>query len=102
MLWNGEPTSSFKPSRGIRQGDPLSAYLFVICMERMFQTIEEAIVLNHWKPIRASRDGPLLSNLFFADDVVLFAEATQDQAYVIRDCLDRICGASGQRFSLAK
>lgn len=75
VLWNGEPTQSFKPSRGIRQGDPLSSYLFVMCMERLYQTIEDAIVLDKWKPIRASRDGPLLSNLFFADDVVLFAVA---------------------------
>lgn len=51
VLWNGEPTQSFKPSRGIRQGDPLSPYLFVMCMERLYQTIEESIVKGLWKPI---------------------------------------------------
>lgn len=102
VLWNGEPTDSFKPTRGVRQGDPLSPYLFVMCMERFYQTIEEAIVENRWKPIRASRNGPLLSNLFFADDVVLFAEAKEDQAMVIRECLERFCGASGQKVSLPK
>lgn len=78
VLWNSEPKQYFKPSRGVRQGDPLSPYLFVMCMERLFQTIEEAIAQEKWNPIRASRDGPLLSNLFFADDVVLFAEASVD------------------------
>lgn len=102
VLWNGEPSQSFKPSRGIRQGDPLSPYLFVMCMERLYQTIEEAIVQERWKPIRASRDGPLLSNLFFADGIILFAEASTDQAMVIHDCLDRFCKASGQRVSLSK
>lgn len=44
VLWNGEPSSSFAPSRGVRKGDPLSPYLFVMCMERLYQTIEEAII----------------------------------------------------------
>lgn len=102
VLWNGEPTQPFYPSRGIRQGDPLSPYLFVMCMERLYQTIEEAIVNNKWRPIRASRNGPLLSNLFFADDIVLFAEADIDQANVINDCLTRFCLASGQKISCSK
>lgn len=102
VLWNGEPTECFKPTRGIRQGDPLSPYIFVMCMERLYQTIEESIIQERWKPIRASRDGPLLSNLFFADDAVLFAEANIEQAGIIKDCLDRFCDASGQKLSLPK
>ena len=102
VLWNGEPSSSFNPSRGVRQGDPLSPYLFVMCMERLFQTIEESIIAQRWKPIRASRDGPLLSNLFFADDIILFTEASVEQAVVIQDCLDRFCRASGQKVSSSK
>lgn len=102
VLWNGEPSQCFTPSRGVRQGDPLSPYLFVMCMERLFQTIEEAIIEKKWKPIRASRDGPLLSNLFFADDIILFAEASLDQAQIIHDCLMRFCKASGQKVSLEK
>lgn len=73
-----------------------------MCMERLYQTIEESIIQERWKPIRASRDGPLLSNLFFADDAVLFAEANIEQAGIIKDCLDRFCDASGQKLSLPK
>lgn len=102
VLWNGEPSTNFTPSRGVRQGDSLSPYLFVMCMERLYQTIKEAIVLHRWKPIRASRDEPLLSNLFFADDIILFAEASVDQVMVIQDCLHRLCQASGQKISLSK
>lgn len=85
-----------------RQGDPFSPYLFVLCIERLNQVIEEAIIQGSWKPIYASRGGPQLSKLFFADDIILFAEATTDQALVIHDCLSRFCNASGQKVNLAK
>lgn len=102
LLWNGEQTDPFTPSPVIRQGDPLSPYLFVLCMERLNQIIEEAVIQGHWKPIYASRGGPLLSNLFFADDIMLFAEATTEQASILSSCLHRFCLASGQKVSLQK
>lgn len=91
MLWNGEPTHNLKPSRGIHQGDPLSPYLFVMCMERLYQTIEEAIALQKWKPIRASRNSSLISNMVFADDVVLFVVKDVNQVGIIQDCLKLLC-----------
>lgn len=50
-----------------------------MCMKRLYQTIEEAIINKKWKPIYASRNGTMLSNLFFADDIVLFAESSEEQ-----------------------
>lgn len=44
ILWNGEQTDAFTPTRGIRQGDPLSSNLFVLCRERLNQVIEEAVI----------------------------------------------------------
>ena len=102
ILWNGEPLEAFTPSRGIRQGDPLSPYLYVICMERLTHLIEFEISMGNWRPVRASRGGPLLSNLAFADDLILFAEASVDQAQVIRECLDKFCAASGSKVSFDK
>nr|KYP39534.1 LINE-1 reverse transcriptase isogeny [Cajanus cajan] len=51
VLWNGEALQEFHPSRGIRQGDPLSPYLFMLCMERLFHIIEVAVAQKLWKPI---------------------------------------------------
>nr|KYP57513.1 Retrovirus-related Pol polyprotein LINE-1 [Cajanus cajan] len=102
MLWNGEALEEFVPSRGIRQGDPISPYLFVLCMERLFHLITTTVDSQQWKPIRLSRDGPLLSHLAFADDLILFAEATLDQVEVIQSCLNHFCASSGQKVSIEK
>jgi len=43
ILWRGERTEAFTPSRGVRQGDPLSPYIFVLRMERLNQIIEAVV-----------------------------------------------------------
>lgn len=57
VLWNGEALESFSPTRGIRQGDPISPYLFVLCTERLFHAIEKATEEGQWKPIQLLRGG---------------------------------------------
>jgi hypothetical protein len=42
ILVNGEPHGFLKPSRGIRQGDPLSPYLFLLCAEGLYYLISNA------------------------------------------------------------
>jgi len=102
MLWNGEKTEAFTPSRGVRQGEPLSPYLLVLCMERLNQIIEDVVIRGTWKPAVASRGGPPLSWLFLADDLLLFGEATVEQARVIKQCLDMFCAALGEKVSPQK
>ncbi|KAG7579199.1 hypothetical protein ISN45_Aa03g033600 [Arabidopsis thaliana x Arabidopsis arenosa] len=102
ILWNGEKTESFKPARGLRQGDPLSPYLFVLCLERLCHMIDEAVIGKTWKPIHLSRGGPPLSHVCFADDLILFAEASVTQIRVLQSILEKFCWASGQKVSLEK
>ncbi|XP_039013267.1 uncharacterized protein LOC120142853 [Hibiscus syriacus] len=56
-----------------------SPYLFILCMERLANAIQAKVDAGRWKPIQLGRGGPRLSHLFFADDLVLFAEATMEQ-----------------------
>ncbi|KAG7559686.1 Reverse transcriptase domain [Arabidopsis thaliana x Arabidopsis arenosa] len=103
ILWNGEKTDAFKPSRGLRQGDPLSPYLFVLCLERLCHMIDRSIAVKDWKPICLSQGGGArLSHICFADDLILFAEASVAQIRVIRRVLEKFCVASGQKVSLEK
>jgi len=50
-----------------------------------------------WNPIRLSRGGPLISHLAFADDLILFTEASLEQVELISNILDIFCKSSGQK-----
>ncbi|MCH84332.1 RNA-directed DNA polymerase (Reverse transcriptase), partial [Trifolium medium] len=102
ILWNGSKTEPFSPMRGLRQGDPLSPYLFVLCMERLGTMISSSVSNGSWKPMQITKDGTKLSHLFFADDVLLFAKANVSQARVVNNVLERFCALSGLKISLDK
>ena len=102
ILVNGGQMENFKPSRGIRQGDPLSPYLFILCMEYLSLKILEECDTNSWKGIKASRGGPVFSHLFFADDLLLCAEASISCCHTIARVLDDFCYHSGQKVNLSK
>ncbi|KAL4379818.1 hypothetical protein GQ457_02G032950 [Hibiscus cannabinus] len=89
ISWNMELSDSFQPSRGIRQCDPMSPYIFVLCMERLSQAIKVEIAQGRWVEIKLSRHGPGLSHLLFADDIILFAKASDRQMHVMKAVLDR-------------
>ena len=102
MLFNGGALEPFHPSRGIRQGDPLSPYLFIMCMEILRALILEKCEAKLWKPVMASRGRIAFSCLFFANDLVLFAKADHKNFVAIKDVLDTFCALSGQKVSVEK
>ena len=102
LLFNGEALDPIHPSRGIRQGDPLSPYLFILCMDFISQLIEEKCSGNLWQAIKTSQSGLAFSHLLFADDLVFFARADYVNCSAIKDVWDDFCSVSGQTVSEAK
>ena len=102
ILVNGGQMETFKPFRGIRQGDPLSPYLFILCMEYFSLKILEACDNNSWKAIKTSRSGLVFSHLFFADDLLFCAEASISCCHTITRVLADFCYHSGHKVNLTK
>ena len=95
ILFNGGALEPFFPSRGIRQGDPLSPYLFIICSDFLGKLIEEKCSSNQWTPVKSSKNGLAFSHLMFADDLVLFAKANDTNCHTIRSILNTFFSISG-------
>lgn len=71
VLVNETRIEYFSPSRGIHQGDPMSPYIFILCIKVLAHNINQDLDSGKWDPIRISRHEPPLSHLYFAEDLVL-------------------------------
>lgn len=102
ILFNGEQLKEFEPSRGLRQGDPISLYIFILCMELLSSLINKKCEKGDLDKVKASRNGLGFSHIFFADDILLFAKANLENYETISDILEEFHSLSGQKISKEK
>ena len=80
---NGKVLNLFTPSRGLRQGDPLSPYLFLFIGEALTSLIRKEAASGHISPLKIARGAPGITNLLFADDCLLFFKASTEEEIVV-------------------
>ena len=102
ILINGEPHRNIKASRGLRQGNPLSPYLFFMCTEGLHGLINKAASNGDIKGVSICRNGPKLTHLLFADDSLIFCRAKEDKCLKLSEILAAYERASGQQLNRAK
>ena len=91
VLVNGGKSEQFKPSRGLRQGDPLSAYLFIIGQEVLSRLLEKEFVLKNIDGVKASARAPPITHVMYANDIILFSKATRNNVAAIVKCIQKYC-----------
>lgn len=102
MLLEGKVVVDFVPERGLRQGDPLSLYLFILVADVLSKLVRTACDLGQLKGIKLARGCPELSHCFFGYDALFFMRASVENYPKVRRVLDVYCKASGQDVNLDK
>lgn len=99
FMLNGSPVGRVVPTRGLRQGDPISPYLFLFVTEGLTCLLARAEANGEIQGHQICSNASTVSHLFFADDSVFFCKASTEQAQVLKDILILYERASGQRLT---
>ncbi|XP_057730440.1 uncharacterized protein LOC130945751 [Arachis stenosperma] len=99
---NGKLSAKIHPQRGLRQGDPLSPYLFILAAESLTILMERALKDNLISGIKLAPTAPVLTHLLFADDCIFFAGAQEEEIYQLIQIINKYTEASGQRINIEK
>ncbi|GKV41862.1 hypothetical protein SLEP1_g49342 [Rubroshorea leprosula] len=102
VLINGSPTKEFPVSKGIRQGDPLSPFLFLIVAEGLNGLVSAAVEKNLYKGVMVGSGGTTITHLQFADDTIFFGEASDENIKVVKGIMRTFELASGLKINFAK
>jgi len=102
VIINGEPGPSFHPNRGVRQGCPLSPYLFILAVNELPICLQQNSSSHNIHGITLGPNCPRIHALLFADDLIICGQATHNEATKINSILQNFCAASGQTPNLSK
>ncbi|XP_021771467.1 uncharacterized protein LOC110735585 [Chenopodium quinoa] len=99
---NGEIFGNITPTRGLRQGDPISPYLFLFVADAFSRFLSYSADEGLIHGVKVCHGAPRISHLFFADDSILFSRANTNECSKIANILTTFESASGQKLNLSK
>ncbi|XP_071700669.1 uncharacterized protein [Rutidosis leptorrhynchoides] len=102
ILINGSPTREFSIGRGVRQGDPLSPFLFIIAAEGLNILTKAAVDRGIFQGVKIGNDKVLISHLQYADDTIFFGEWSNVNARNLINILKCFELASGLKVNFHK
>lgn len=102
ILLDGAPYGKFSPTRGLRQGDPISPFHFILRSKILSRLLLREENLGTLHGIKIVRFSPPISHLLFTDDVMILSKAKNAESNVILKCLSTYSKCSGQHINFSK
>lgn len=102
IFLNGESFNYFKSLRGLRQGDPLSPFLFLIVAEALGAMLAKAFQGDLLKGIPMARDGTIISHFQFAEDTLVICRGSMNQMCLLQCVIKCFELVSGLKVNLSK
>ena len=102
VLINGRPRGKFRGFKGLRQGDPLSPFLFTLVADGLSRLMETGTKARFIKGCRVGKDNIMISHLQFADDTVFFIDSEGPSFNNMTTLLGLFCEASGLKINMGK
>ncbi|KAM0036124.1 putative RNA-directed DNA polymerase [Helianthus debilis subsp. tardiflorus] len=102
ILVNGSPTFEFKCQKGLRQGDSLSPFLFLVVMEALSCVLNKAVSIGEFQGVRLDKDGTVISHLFYADDALILGDWSDVNVIKVARILRCFHICSGLRININK
>lgn len=102
ILVNGSPCGFFKSTRGLLQGDPLSPALFTFLTDLLSRLLARDEAHGKITGVKVSSCSPRISHLMYADDLVIYCQASIAEASEVLSCLNTYCSWTGQTINLDK
>ena len=102
VLVNGSPTEEFRPTRGLRQGDPLAPFLFLIVAEGLAGLLRKAVKEDLLSGIKVGRVELECCMLQFADDTLFMCEDSFSNVFTMKVILRVFELASGLKVNFYK
>ena len=102
FLQKGEKLGLIKPSKGLRQGDPLSPFLFILCVEGLSSSIQPLGSRGLIHGCSIARGAPVVTHLFLVDDSYLFFRANEQASLQVKNGIMQYEKASGQVITFDK
>ncbi|KAL3637949.1 hypothetical protein CASFOL_018397 [Castilleja foliolosa] len=102
VIINGSPSSEFSMEKGLRQGDPMSPFLFLLVAECLGLMVQKAVSMGRFRPVRVGKKEVEVSMLQFADDTLFIGEANNENIFTLKSILRMFELWSGLRVNYNK